>query len=39
LGLEVGITNNFSIVLEGKLINGFDGPSYFPLTALMKIGI
>ena len=39
LGLEVGIINNFSLVLEGKLINGFDGPSYFPLTASIKIGI
>jgi len=39
LGLEVEIINNVQLVLDGKLINSFGGPSYFPLTASIKFGL
>jgi opacity protein-like surface antigen len=39
LGLEIELINNLQFVLEGKLINGFGGPSYFPLTASIKFGL
>jgi len=39
LGLEMKLINNFQLVIEGKLINGFGGPLYFPLTASIKFGL
>ncbi len=39
LGLEVEIVNNVQLVIEGKLINSFGGPSYFPLIASIKFGL
>jgi hypothetical protein len=39
LGLEIELINNFQIVLDGRFINSFEGPSYFPITASIKFGI
>jgi len=39
LGLEIELINNFQIVLDGKFINSFEGPSYFPIAASIKFGI
>ena len=36
LGLEIQLIDNFQLVFDGKLISGFGGPSYFPLTASIK---
>lgn len=36
VGLEMGFIDNFHLVLEGKMINSFGGPSYFPFTASVK---
>ena len=36
LGFEVKIINNFNLVLDGKLISCFGGPTYFPLIASVK---
>ncbi|MEJ5351198.1 MAG: outer membrane beta-barrel protein [Melioribacteraceae bacterium] len=39
IGLEIELIDNFQLVLDGKLINSFGGPSYFPLTASIKLGL
>ncbi len=38
-GLETQLIDNFQIVLDGKLISSFGGPSYFPLTASIKYSL
>ncbi len=39
LGIEIQLIDNFQLVLDGKLISGFGGPSYFPLTASIKYSL
>ena len=39
LGLEIELIDIFQLVLDGKLINSFGGPSYYPLTASIKFGL
>lgn|SRR5690554_421228 len=38
-GIEIEIINNLQLVLDGKFVNGFGGPSYFPLTTSIKFGL
>lgn len=37
LGTEVEFFPNLSLVLEAKVVKGFNGPSYYPLIAAIKI--
>ncbi len=39
LGLEINLINNLQLVFDGKIINGFSGPSYFPITTSIKYGL
>lgn len=39
LGLEIEFIDNLQIVFDGRFVNTIEGPSYFPLTASIKIGI
>ncbi len=39
LGLEIELNNNFRLVFDGKLVNSFGGPSYFPLTTSIKFSL
>ncbi len=39
VGLEIELINNFQLGLEGKLVHGFGGPLYFPLTASIRYGL
>lgn len=38
-GFEVAILNKIQLVLDGKSIRSFGGPSYFPLTASVKYNL
>ena len=39
VGMEIELIDNFQVVLDGKMIHGFGGPLYFPLTASVKFGL
>lgn len=39
VGFEIGVIDNFQVVLDGKMVHGFGGPLYFPLTASIKYGL
>lgn len=39
VGLEIGLIDNFQVVLDGKMVHGFGGSLYFPLTASIKYGL
>jgi len=39
VGLEIELIDNFQLVFDGKLVHGFGGPLYFPLTTALKFGL
>jgi len=39
VGLEINLINNLNLVVDGKMINGFGGPLYFPIMASIKFGL
>jgi outer membrane protein W len=39
IGVEINLINNFQFLLEGKMVNNFDGFYYFPITTSVKFGL
>ncbi len=39
LGVEIELYKSLKLDFDGKMMYSFNGPSYFPVTALLKIGI
>ncbi len=39
IGLEINLTNNLQLVLDGRMVNSFNMFSYYPITTSIKFGL